>query len=165
MLPGFNRYAAGGQRTGRSRSQRIWSCAFRKIPPSNTATCPVLRALAALNGGKPAKARDELQLAVPYELASFRGAMYPAFIRGEAFLAEHKGVEAAAEFQKLIDHRGIVLADPTAALVRLEIGRAWHLAGDDTKAKAAYRDFLALWKNADELPILKQAKAENVQLR
>jgi len=60
----------------------------------------------------------------------------------------------------LIDHRGIVLADPAAALARLEIGRAWHVAGDDAKAKAAYQDFLALWKNADEIPILKSAKAE-----
>jgi hypothetical protein len=99
-------------------------------------------------------------------LNAFYGAMYPAYVRGEAFLAEHnKGVEAAAEFQKLIHYRGIVLADPTAALARLEIGRAWHLAGDDAKAKAAYRDYLALWKNADELPILKQAKAEYAKLQ
>jgi eukaryotic-like serine/threonine-protein kinase len=86
-------------------------------------------------------------------------------MRGEAFLALHKGVEAAAEFQKIIDHRGIVLADPTAALARLQVGRAWHLAGDDAKARAAYQDFLAMWKNADDLPILKQAKAENDELR
>jgi eukaryotic-like serine/threonine-protein kinase len=97
-------------------------------------------------------------------LNAFYGAMYPVYVRGEAFLAEHKGVEAAAEFQKVIDHRGIVLADPTAAVARLEIGRAWHLAGDDTKARAAYREFLALWTNADELPILKQAKAEYAKL-
>ena len=157
------------------QSQKLASDLNRRFPEDTSVQfeyLPVLRALAALKEGLPAKAIQELQSAERYELAmnglslnAFYGAMYPAYVRGEAFLAEHKGVEAAAEFQKLIDHRGIVLADPTAALARLEIGRAWHLAGDDAKAKAAYRDFLALWKNADELPILKQAKAENDQLR
>ena len=134
---------------------------------------PVLRALAALKDGHTDKAKQELQTAEPFELAinglslnAFYGAMYPAYVRGEVFLAEHKDMDAAAEFQKLIDHRGIVLADPIAARARLEIGRAWHLAGDDAKAKAAYRDFLALWNNADyDLPILNQAKAENDHLR
>ena len=133
---------------------------------------PVLHALAALSAGHPEKAEEDLASADRYELVvnmlsvnSFYGALYPAYVRGEVFLKEGKGVEAAAEFQKLIDHRGIVLADPTAAMARREIGRAWHLAGDDAKAKAAYRDFLTLWKNADDLLIRKQAKAENDNLR
>jgi serine/threonine protein kinase len=133
---------------------------------------PTLRALAALNGGNPAKAKEELQPAVRYELAMnglsnvlFCGAMYPAYVRGEALLAEHKGAEAAAEFQKILDHRGVTLADPIAALARLQIGRAWALAGDTTKAKSAYRDFLTLWKDADSnIPILIQAKAEFARL-
>ena len=160
---------------GRAQSQTLAKDLELRFPEDTSVKysyLPVLRALAALNGGKPAKARDELQLAVPYELAmnglSFNaqcGAMYPAFIRGESFLAEHKGVEAAAEFQKLIDHRGIMLADPAAALARLEIGRAWALAGDKVRARTAYQDFLTLWKNADEFPILKQAKAEYAKLQ
>ena len=157
------------------QSQKLASDLNRQFPEDTSVQfqyLPVLRALAALKEGLPAKAIQELQSAERYQLAinglslnAFYGAMYPAYVRGEAFLAEHKGVEAAAEFQKLIDHPGIVLADPTAALARLEIGRAWHLAGDDAKAKAAYRDFLALWKNADELLILKQAKAEYAKLQ
>ena len=153
------------------QSQKLASDLNRRFPEDTLVQfqyLPVLRALAALKEGSPAKAIQELQSAERYELAMnvtsldvhLTGPMYPAYVRGEAFLAEHRGVEAAAEFQKLIDHRGIVLADPAAALARLEIGRAWHLAGDDAKAKAAYQDFLSLWKNADEIPILKSAKAE-----
>jgi len=161
---------------GNTEQSQKWASDLNRRFPEDTSvqfqSLPVLRALAALKEGHPAKAIAELQSAERYELAmnglslnAFYGAMHPAYVRGEAYLAEHKGVEAAAEFQKLIDHRGIVLADPIAALARLEVGRAWHVAGDDVKAKAAYRDFLALWKNADELPILKQAKAENDKLR
>jgi tetratricopeptide (TPR) repeat protein len=158
------------------QSQKLASDLNRRFPEDTLVQfqyLPTLRALAALKEGSPAKAIQELQSAERYELAINvvsldvhpTGAMYPAYVRGEAFLAEHKDVEAAAEFQKLIDHRGIVVADPTVALARLEIGRAWHLAGDDTKAKVAYQDFLALWKNADNLPILKQTKAEDGKLR
>jgi hypothetical protein len=133
---------------------------------------PTLRALAALNGGKPAKAREELQPSARYEFAInglsnilFCGAMYPAYVRGEAFLAEHKGAEAAAEFQKILDHRGVTLADPVAALALLQIGRAWLLAGDTAKARSAYADFLTLWKDADSnIPLLIQAKAEYAKL-
>jgi hypothetical protein len=75
---------------------------------------------------------------------STSGHPLPAFVRGEAFLVEHKGVEAAVEFKKRIDHRGITLADRAAAIARLEIGRAWALSGDNDKAKTAYQDFLTL---------------------
>jgi Flp pilus assembly protein TadD len=134
---------------------------------------PTLRALADLHGGKPAKAREELEMASRFELAmnglssfAFCGAMYPAFVRGEAFLAEHKGVEAVVEFKKLIDHRGITLADPAAVIARLEIARAWALSENNDKAKAAYQDFLTLWKDADpDIPVLRQAKAEYARLR
>jgi eukaryotic-like serine/threonine-protein kinase len=134
---------------------------------------PTLRALAALNAGKPARSSEELEAARRYELAmnglsyiAFSGAMYPTYVRGEALLADHQGSAAAAEFQKLIDHPGVVLADPLGALAVLQIGRAWTVAGETDKAKAAYQRFLTLWKDADsDIPILVQAKAEYARLQ
>ena len=133
---------------------------------------PALRALLALNHGEPSKAIELLQIAVPYELGlprsgihGFFGALYPVYVRGEAYLAAHQGAEAAAEFQKILDHRGIVVSDPIGALAHLQLGRAFVLSGDKAKAKAAYQDFLTLWKDADpDIPILKQAKAEYAKL-
>ncbi len=134
---------------------------------------PALRARLALNQGEPAKAIELLQIAVPYELGAPRsaihgnfGALYPIYVRGEAYLAAHQGAEAAAEFQKILDHRGIVISDPIGALAHLQLGRAFAMSGDKTKAKAAYEDFLTLWKDADsDVPILKQAKAEFAKLQ
>ena len=92
--------------------------------------------------------------------------MYPAFIRGQAYLLAHNGAAAAAEFQRVLDHSGIVLNFVTGSLAHLQIGRAYALSGDTAKAKAAYQDFLALWKDADpDIPILKQAKAEYAKLQ
>ena len=127
---------------------------------------PALRAL--LNLGEPAKAIDLLQIAIPYELGTPRctihgyfGALYPVYVRGLAYLAARQGAQAAAEFQKILDHRGIVASDPIGALAHLQLGRALVISGDKAKAKAAYQDFLTLGKDADPgLPILKQAKAE-----
>ena len=86
-------------------------------------------------------------------------------MRGEALVAAHRYVEAGAEFQKILDHRGIVGADPIGALAHLQLGRAFALSGDKIKASAAYQAFLALWKNADlDVPILKSAKAEYERL-
>ena len=133
---------------------------------------PALRALLALNHGEPSKAIELLQIAVPHELAITRsslhgnfGAFYPVYVRGEAYLAAHQGAEAVAEFQKILDHRGIVVSDPVGALARLQLGRAFVLSGDRTKAKTAYQDFLTLWKDADpDIPILIAAKAEYAKL-
>jgi eukaryotic-like serine/threonine-protein kinase len=133
---------------------------------------PALRGLLALNHGEPAKAIELLQIAVPYELgippSSFIavfGALYPIYVRGEAHLAAHQGVEAAAEFQKILDHRGIVVSDPVGALARLQLARAFAMSGDPTRAKTSYRDFLTLWNDADpDIPILRQAKAEYAEL-
>jgi hypothetical protein len=87
------------------------------------------------------------------------------YVRGQAYLAVHQGANAAAEFQKIVDHRGIVVSDPIGALARLQLGRAYALAGDKTKARSAYQDFLTLWKDADsDIPILKQAQAEYANL-
>jgi predicted Zn-dependent protease len=92
--------------------------------------------------------------------------MSPAYVRGEAWLMLRDGNRAAAEFQKFIDHRGLVMNFPWGALARLGLARAYALQGDTAKARAAYRDFLTLWKDADpDIPILKEAKAEYAKLR
>ena len=126
---------------------------------------PTLRAQLALERDDPAKAIDALQTAGPYELGSTAG-LYPIYVRGEADLAAHHGSEAAAEFQKILDHRGIVLNEPIGALAHLKIARAYALEGDNDKARVAYQNFLALWKDADpDIPVLKQAKAEYAKLQ
>jgi hypothetical protein len=81
-------------------------------------------------------------------------------------LAARQGPEAAVQFQKILDHRGIVAGDPIGALAHLQLGRAYALTGDKTRAKSAYQDFLTLWNNADpDIPILKEAKAEYEKLK
>jgi eukaryotic-like serine/threonine-protein kinase len=134
---------------------------------------PVIRAELALNGKEPAKALEILQATAPNDLGVPRssihalfGALYPVYVRGEAYLMEGRGAEAAAEFQKVLDHNGIVVSDPIGAVARLQIGRAYAASGDTVKARSAYQNFLALWKDAGpDLPILKQAKAEFAALR
>jgi len=134
---------------------------------------PTLRALAALHRGEAAQALDALHDADRYELAmnglsffGFFGTLYPAYVRGLGFLSSHQEAEAAAEFQKLLDHPSVVFADPAAAVARIQIGRAWAMAGNRAKAVAAYQDFLTLWKDADpDVPILQQAKAEYARLK
>jgi predicted Zn-dependent protease len=91
--------------------------------------------------------------------------LYPTYVRGQAYLAEKQGTAAAAEFQKMLDHRGLVWNCPTGPYAYLGLARAFALAGDTSKAKAAYADFLALWKDADpDIPILREAKAESSAL-
>jgi eukaryotic-like serine/threonine-protein kinase len=125
---------------------------------------PTLRSLLALSRGNSSKAIEALQAAAPYELGLW-GGMYPVYVRGEAYLAAHQGGEAAVEFQKILDHRGIVLNEPIGALAHLQIGRAYAMQGDTAKAKAAYQDFLTLWKDADpDIPILRQAQTEYAML-
>jgi hypothetical protein len=92
--------------------------------------------------------------------------LYPVLVRGETYLATHQGTEAAAEFQKILDHRGIVVNSPIGALAHLGVARAYAMQGDTPKAKMAYQDFLTLWKDADpDIPILKQAKSEYAKLQ
>jgi tetratricopeptide (TPR) repeat protein len=130
---------------------------------------PVLRGLAALGKGQPADSVERLQIALRYELAAnglnfnqfYLGGMHSAYVRGQALMASQRHDEAAAEFQKILDHRGIVGLDPIGALAHLQLGRALASSGDEAAAKAAYEKFLALWKDADpEVPILKRARAE-----
>jgi eukaryotic-like serine/threonine-protein kinase len=133
---------------------------------------PTLGAKLALSQGNASGAIESLRAAAAHELgqttSSFYGwtALYPIYVRGEAYLAAHQGSEAAAEFQKILDHRGIVVNAPIGALAHLQIGRAYAMQVDTAKAKAAYQDFLTLWKHADpDIPILKQAKAEYARLQ
>ena len=92
--------------------------------------------------------------------------LYLVFARGEAYLAAHQGTEASVEFQKILDHRGVVCNLIIGALARLDLARAYTLSGDTAKARAAYQDFLTLWKNADpDIPILIAAKSEYAKLR
>jgi eukaryotic-like serine/threonine-protein kinase len=94
------------------------------------------------------------------------GFLGPIYVRGEAYLMAHRGTEAAAEFQKIIDHRGIVANSPSGALTHLQFGRSYALLGDKNKAKTAYQDFLTLWEDVDpDIPVLKQAKAEYAKLK
>jgi tetratricopeptide (TPR) repeat protein len=130
---------------------------------------PTIRAVLALEGQKANKALDALQVATPYELGplgGLTGCLCPAYARGQAYLMLHNGSAAAAEFQKIIDHRGIVTNFPLGALAHLGLARAHALQGDTAKARSAYQDFLTLWKDADpDIPILKQAKAEYAELK
>jgi hypothetical protein len=92
--------------------------------------------------------------------------LYPAYIRGQAYVAAKNGTAAVVEFQKFLDHRGIVLNFPLGALAHLGLARAYALSGDTGKAKTAYQDFFGLWKDADpDIPILKEAKAEYAKLQ
>ena len=129
-----------------------------------------IRAAVELNKGNPAGAVSLLQAAEPYEASSdtnIQGTtLYPAYIRGDAYLALRDGSKAETEFKKFIDHPGMVANCPLAALARLGVARAYAMQGDKVKAKAAYADFLTLWKDADpEIPIYKQAKAEHAKLQ
>jgi eukaryotic-like serine/threonine-protein kinase len=112
-----------------------------------------------------AKAVEVLAAAAPYELGGY-SAGYPAYLRGEAYLKLGQGSAAAVEFQRIIDHSSAVQNDPVGALAHLGVARAYLLAGDTTKARTAYQDFLGLWKDADsDVPILKEAKAEYAKLQ
>jgi hypothetical protein len=125
---------------------------------------PAIHAQLALGRNDPDKAIEILQTASPYELSSM-GKVYPIYVRGESYLATHQGDKAAAEFQKILDHSGIVVNSPIGTLAHLGLGRAYALSGDRSKAKTAYQAFLSLWKDADnDIPILKQAKTEYARL-
>jgi eukaryotic-like serine/threonine-protein kinase len=148
---------------------------FTKRFPEDTVVkftyLPSLRAQQALLRQDSAKAIAELEPVAPYELGqpnngtTISMALYPVYVRAEAFRMAKQGKEAAAEYQKILDHRGVVFNGPLGALAHLGLGRAHALAGETAKAKIAYQDFLGLWKDADQdIPILKQAKSEYASL-
>jgi tetratricopeptide (TPR) repeat protein len=134
---------------------------------------PVLRALASQGNGKFADSVERLEITRSHEFAAnglnllfpVLGGLHSAYVRGQAFMATRRNAEARAEFQKILNHRGLVGLDPIGALAHLQLGRVFVLSGDKIKAKAAYESFLALWKEADpDVPILKSAKAEYSRL-
>jgi tetratricopeptide (TPR) repeat protein len=129
---------------------------------------PTLKASIEVHAGNPQAALSLLQIAAPYELSQISvstAPMYPAYIRGEAYLLEHNGSAAAAEFKKLVDYRGIVQNSILGALSVLQLARAEVMMGDLDGARKQYRDFLSLWKEADpDVPLLKQALAEYAKL-
>jgi tetratricopeptide (TPR) repeat protein len=132
----------------------------------NNLQLPEIRSAIKLNEGKWAQAVDELTPAAALDLSWVAPQLMPAYLRGQAYLMMRSGVDAAREFQKVLDHPGIVFYSLIAALAHLQIGRAYAMQGDTAKAKAAYQDFLTLWKDADpDIPILKQAKAEYAKLQ
>ena len=144
-----------------------------KTYPTNTMLklywLPTINAAAEVAKNNSQQALHDLEAAAPYELGGAGttvNELYPAYIRGLVDLQAHNGAAAAAEFQKLLDYRGIVQNFLTGALAHLQIGRAYAMAGDSGKAKAAYQEFFAIWKDADpDVPILKEAKAEFAKLQ
>jgi ATP/maltotriose-dependent transcriptional regulator MalT len=130
---------------------------------------PTIRAAVALEHKDPNRAIELLKATSTVELSGLTNLtilLCPVYLRGEAYLMLHDGSRAAAEFQKFIDHRGLVINFPWGALARLGLARAYAMEGDPAKARAAYQDFLALWKDADpDIPILKEAKAEYAKLK
>jgi tetratricopeptide (TPR) repeat protein len=159
-----------------NRSQALSDELAKNLPEDTSVQymyLPTLRALFSLNAGDAATAIQSLQIASRFDLAvggiGFNGrfgALYPVYVRGRAYLATHRPADAASEFQRILDHRSIVLADPLDAIARLQLGRALAMAGDKKKASAAYENLLGLWVDADsDIPILAQAKAEYARLR
>jgi serine/threonine protein kinase len=157
-------------RVGDSPRAKALAEELRKEHPTNALLkqyyLPVIDAAVELDKNNSSKAIVDLEGAAAYELSYWSAYLYPAYARGQAYLLAHDGTAAAAEFQKLLDRKGIVGNFVTGALAHLQLGRAYAMQGDTAKAKAAYQDFLALWKDADpDIPILKQAKAEYAKLK
>jgi len=162
-----------------SRSQTLTDDLSSRFPEDTIVQftyLPTLRALLALNRSQPANAVELLQTAIPYEGGTpigggsevflGVGSLYPAYVRGMAYLAARRGREAAAEFQKILDHRGLVMSNPVGPLAHMQLGRAYALAGDKDKARTAYGDFLTLWKDADpDIPVLKEVQREYTSLQ
>jgi len=147
---------------------------LEKSDPLNTVLklywLPTLKAAIELQAGNSAQALVSLEAAAPCELGEpppfQEGTLYPAYLRGEAYIAAHNSSAAASEFQKFLDHRGIVINSSLGALAHLGLARAYSMQDNTAKAKAAYQDFLKLWKDADpDIPILKEAKAEYAKLQ
>ena len=147
---------------------------LRKNFPADTIVqyddLPMIRAASALHSGDASRAVEALSEAEPYELGqtnySFTFALYPVYLRGQAYLAAKQGVAAQVEFQKILDHYSVVGNQPIGALARLGLARSYTLQSDIPKARASYSDFLSLWKNADrDVPLLKQAKVEFAKLK
>ncbi len=159
--------ALAGDETGARSLARDLARRFPQNTLVQTNYLPSVRALLALNHLDTAKVLENLLAAAPYESGDYEdcNAMFPIYLRGQAYLMARRGREAATEFQKIIGHPGIVLYSPIGALARLQLARALAMEGQAAQARAAYRDFLTLWKDADpDIPILKQAQTEYAKL-
>jgi serine/threonine protein kinase/tetratricopeptide (TPR) repeat protein len=159
-------------RTGDTSQARMMAGDLQKDTPANTIlNCywlPTIRAAADINQGNASSAIQLLQTASPYELGSPPplGNLYPVYVRGQAFLRARQGSAAVVEFQKLLDHAGIVQNFLLGSLAHLGLARSYALSGDTAKSRIAYQDFFAVWKDADpDIPILKEAKAEYAKLQ
>jgi serine/threonine protein kinase/tetratricopeptide (TPR) repeat protein len=160
-------------RTGETSQSKSLLETLQKSDPTNTFLkvywFPVLEASIAMAQQAPDRATVALEPSLPYELGEPPpgiSTMYPAYIRGLAYLAQKNGPAGAAEFQKFVDHPGVVRNFLLGSLARLQLGRAYSMAGDPGKAKAAYQQFFSIWKDADpDVPILKEAKAEYAKLQ
>ncbi len=129
---------------------------------------PSARAALELSRNNPARAIELLQSATPYEFGASPGGsgFLPNYLRGEAYLRAKQGKEAATEFQKILDHRGVDPLSPFYPLAHLGLARAAVLSGDTATSRKAYQDFLALWKDADpDIPVYREAKAEYAKLQ
>lgn len=162
---------AGDAAQARALAADLWA----RFPGDTTvrfSQLPALYAQLAIDGGKPAQAIEALRIATPYEFGAPRSSMHGSFgalatvyVRGEAYLALHRGADAAAEFRKVLAHPGVVGSDPVGALARLQLARAYAMEGDEGKAQDVYRELEALWHGADAgTPAVRQAAAENARL-
>jgi len=158
-----------------ARAETLADNLGKRFPGStelNNYWLPSIRAAIQLGRGKPADAIKTLDPAIPFELAysrpQFEGGspIYPAYLRGQAYLLLYQGREAAGEFEKFIDQRAVVVNCPLGALAHLWLGRAQALEGNVTAAHKSYEEFLTFWKDADpDVPILRQAKSEFAKLK
>ena len=156
-----------------ARAQSLAADLAKRFPEDavvNFHYAPVIQAQIALRKNAPDKAIESLRVGAPYELGQPTGGLYntnlyQVYVRAEAYRAAKQGSEAAAEFQKILDHRGVVLNGIISPLAHLGLARSYALSGDSAKARAAYQDFFTLWKDADpDIPILQQAKSEYARL-
>ncbi len=161
-------------RSGESAEAKALADELEKNYPSETVLkvywLPTVRAALDLNANNSMQALESLEAAAPYEMGEPQqfqlGTLYPAYVRGLAYLAAHNGTAAAGQFQRILDHPGVTINFSTGVLAHLQLGRAYAMAGDSTKAKAAYQDFFNLWKEADpDVPVLKEARAEYAKLQ
>src|SRR5579871_6313127 len=159
-------------RTGETAQSKSIMDGLEKSEPTNTYLkvywFPVIEASIAMAQQAPDRAVVALEPALPYELGGPPPGipMYPPYIRGLAYLGQKNGTAAAAEFEKFLAHTGIVQNFLLGSLAHLQLARAYVVSGDTAKAKAAYQDFFALWKDADaDVPVLKEAKAEASKLQ
>jgi len=164
IFAGIAQSMAGDVRQATSTADEL-SKRFPADTLVNNVWVPSIRGEIEINRGNTGKAIELLRRASPYEFGLFPRTL-PTYVRGEAYLRARQGKEAAAEFQKVLDHRGSCQTSPHCALSHLQLARARVLSGDAAGARSAYQDFFAIWKDADsDIPILKEAQGEYTKLK